>query len=193
VRVLGVPRTESGPDVDSLAKVLKRRRARCLFTNTTCHNPTGTTTSSATAHRVLELANRYGLTLIEDDIFADLVPHAGVTLASLDELQRVIYLSSFSKTISPSLRAGYLVATPILAQKLARAKVMSSLGTSELLEQLLLKILTHGHYRRHLKRLRERLAAAHLRVAREFEARGVEDEDVREILRKNYLHALDTN
>ena len=91
-----------------------------------------------------------------------------------DELQRVIYLSSFSKTISPTLRAGFLVATPALAQKLALAKVMSSLGSSELLERTLLQILTHGHYRRHLRRLRERLATAHQRVRQELEARGVE-------------------
>ena len=174
VQALGIPRTENGPDVEALARVLKRRRVRCLFTNTTCHNPTGTTTSLGVAHRILELANRHNLLVIEDDIFADLAPRAGVTLASLDELQRVVYLSSFSKTVSPSLRAGFLIATPALAQKFARAKVMSSLGSSELLEQLLLQILTHGHYRRHLKRLRERLAAAQLRVARQFEARGVE-------------------
>lgn len=174
VQTLAIPRTESGPDVESLANLLKRRRVRCVFTNTTFHNPTGTTTSLPTAHRLLELANRYDLTLIEDDIFADLALRPTATLASLDELRRVIYLSSFSKTVSPSLRAGYLIATPALAQKLARAKMMTSLGTSELLEQLLLQILTHGHYRRHLKRLRERLASAHLRVAREFSARGVE-------------------
>jgi DNA-binding transcriptional MocR family regulator len=174
VRVLAVARTESGPDVDALAKLLKRRRVRCFFTNTTCHNPTGTTTHSSTAHRILELAARHDLTIIEDDIFADLGPRDGGTLASLDELQRVVYLSSFSKTVSPSLRAGFVVATPALAQKLARVKVTSSLGSSELLERLLLQILTHGHYRRHLNRLRDRLAAAHLNMAREFEGRGGE-------------------
>jgi DNA-binding transcriptional MocR family regulator len=72
------------------------------------------------------------------------------------------------------LRAGFLVAPPALARELARAKVMTSLGSSELLERVVLQILTHGHYRRHVKRLRERLASAHARVAREFEARGVE-------------------
>jgi DNA-binding transcriptional MocR family regulator len=174
VQVLTIARTENGPDVDALAILLKRRRVRCLFTNTTCHNPTGTTTSLPVAHRLLELANRHDFLLVEDDIFVDLAPHSNATLASVDELRRVIYLSSFSKTISPSLRAGYLVAAPALAQKLARAKVMTSLGSSELLEQLLLQILMHGHYRRHLKRLRDRLASAHAHVAREFDARGVE-------------------
>lgn len=174
VTLLSVPRTAGGPDVDALAKLLKRRRARALFVNTTCHNPTGTTLSSAVAHRVLELANRHDLLIVEDDIFADLAAHPVTTLASLDELNRVIYLSSFSKTISPALRAGYLVAAPKIVQRLARTKATTSLGSSELLEQVLLRVLTHGHYRRHLKALRTRLAAAHLKVARELQARGVE-------------------
>jgi DNA-binding transcriptional MocR family regulator len=123
---------------------------------------------------MLELADRHDLTIIEDDIFADLAPRAQPSLASLDELQRVIYVSSFSKTLSPALRAGYLVAPAAWAQRLARAKVMTALGSSELLEQLVLQILTHGHYRRHLKRLHERLAATHARVAQIFEARGVQ-------------------
>ena len=174
VQMLSIARTEGGPDVEALASVLKRRTARCLFTNTTCHNPTGTTTILSVAHHLLELANRYDLTIVEDDISGDLAPVAATTLASLDELKRVVYISSFSKTISPSLRAGFLAARPALAARLARAKVTASLGTSELLEQLTLQILTQGHYRRHLKRLRERLAAAHTSAAREFAARGVE-------------------
>jgi DNA-binding transcriptional MocR family regulator len=174
VQMLSVPRTDSGPDTEALARLLKRRRVRCLFTNTTFHNPTGTTTSSAAAHRILELADRYNLTIIEDDIFADLAPSAQLTLASLDELQRVIYVSSFSKTLSPALRAGYLVAPAAWAPKLARAKIMTSLGSSELLEQMVLQIVTHGRYRRHLKRLHDRLAATHARVAQTFEAKGVE-------------------
>ena len=174
VQMLGVARTESGPDVDALARLLKRRRLRCLFTNTVFHNPTGTTTSSASAHRILELADRYDLTIVEDDIFADLAPRAQPTLASLDDLRRVIYVSSFSKTLSPALRAGYLVAPAAWAPKLARAKVMTSLGSSELLEQLVLQILTHGRYRRHLRRLHERLAATHARVGQSFEAKGMQ-------------------
>lgn len=173
-KLFSVPRTASGPDVDALAKLLRRKRARFLFVNTSCHNPTGTTMSSATAHRVLELANRHDLLVVEDDIFADLAPQPVTTLASLDELNTVFYLSSFSKTVLPALRAGYVAAGSKWAQRLARAKISSSLGSSELLEQLLLRVLTHGHYRRHLKSLRARLAAAHLKVASEFQARGVE-------------------
>jgi DNA-binding transcriptional MocR family regulator len=173
-KLLSVPRTASGPDVEALAKILRRKRVRFLFVNTSCHNPTGTTMSSATAHRVLELANRHDVLIVEDDIFSDLAPQPVTTLASLDELKRVFYLSSFSKTVLPALRAGYLAADSKWAQRLARAKITSSLGSSELLEQLLLRVLTHGHYRRHLKSLRTRLAAAHLKVAGELQSRGVE-------------------
>jgi DNA-binding transcriptional MocR family regulator len=174
VRVLAVARTQNGPDIPMLERILRRRRVRCMFTNTTCHNPTGTTTSLVTAHRLLELADRHGMTVIEDDSFADLAPKSSASLASLDELKRVVYVSSFSKTISPSLRAGYLVATPALAQQLARVKVISSLGSSELLERLALGIVSSPHYRRHLNRLRQRLDAAHQSIAREFAARRVE-------------------
>ncbi len=174
VQMLALPRTDSGPDTDVLAQLLKRHRVRCLFTNTTFHNPTGTTTALPSAHRILQLADRHDLTIIEDDIFADLAPRAAVTLASLDALRRVVYVASFSKTLSPALRAGYLVATRGLAQRLARAKVMTSLGSSELIEQVVLQILTHGRYRRHLKRLHDRLAAAQARVGPQLESRGVE-------------------
>ncbi len=174
VQMLALPRTASGPDPDVLAQLLKRHRVRCLFTNTTFHNPTGTTTSLANAHRILQLADRHDLTIIEDDIFADLAPRAPVTLASLDELRRVVYVASFSKTLSPALRAGYLVAPRRLAPRLARAKVMTSLGSRELLEQVALQVLTRGRYRRHLKRLHDRLAAAQARVAPQLESRGVE-------------------
>ncbi len=174
VQMLALPRTQDGPDTEVLAALLRQHRVKCLFTNTTFHNPTGTTTNSATAHRMLELADRHSLTIIEDDSFADLAPRAQMTLAGLDELRRVLYISSFSKTLSPALRCGYLVASASLAQKLARVKVMTSLGSSELLEQIVLQILTRGRYRRHLHSLRDRLAAAQARVAPALAARGVE-------------------
>jgi DNA-binding transcriptional MocR family regulator len=174
VQMLALPRTAGGPDTEVLAQLLKRHRVRCLFTNTTLHNPTGTTTTLASAHRILELADRHDLTIIEDDIFADLATRTPATLASLDELQRVIYISSFSKTLSPALRAGYLAAARPLVQRLARTKVMTCLGSSELLEQVVLQVLTRGQYRRHLKRLQDRLAGAHARVVPGLESRGVE-------------------
>ena len=173
VNMLALPRTQNGPDTEVLARLLKKHRVKCLFTNTTFQNPTGTTTTSGTAHRVLELANKHNLKIIEDDCFADLATHSPPTLASLDELRRVIYISSFSKILSPALRTGYIIAERDMAQKFARLKVMTSMGSSELQEQIVLQILTRTRYRRHLHRLQERLAQTHARVAPSLEARGV--------------------
>jgi DNA-binding transcriptional MocR family regulator len=174
VKLLGLPRTQSGPDTEKLAQLLKRRRTKLLFTNTTFQNPTGTTTRPAVAHRLLELANQHDFTIVEDDIFAEFAPRPEPTLASLDNLHRVIYISSVSKTISPDLRVGYVVAPQATAQKLAQIKVMTSLASSELMEQVVLQILTDGHYRRHLEKLRRRLADAQVKVSQALESNRVD-------------------
>lgn len=173
VRLLAVPRTAVGPDVDVLAKHLRRARPKALFTNTTLQNPTGTTTSAAVAHRLLELADKHDFQIVEDDIFGQLAPGTPSTLASLDQLRRVAYVTSFSKTISPSLRLGYVASSAATAKMLARAKSTLSLASSELVEHIALNILTHRSHRRRLDTLRRRLDRAQLEIAPRLEAAGV--------------------
>lgn len=60
IKLLAVARKNDGPDIEELERLLKSARPQLFFTNTTCQNPTGTTTRAAVAHRILELANRYG-------------------------------------------------------------------------------------------------------------------------------------
>jgi DNA-binding transcriptional MocR family regulator len=174
VRLVGIPRLQSGPDVDALAKALKRRAIRAFYTNTSLQNPTGTTTEPPIARRILDLAERHDMLVIEDDIFAELSPTAALTLATLDQCRRVIYVSSISKTVSPALRVGYLVAPPALAPKLARLKTLSALASSEISERLALEILTQPHYRRHLESLRRRLGTTQAEVQQALLGHGVE-------------------
>jgi DNA-binding transcriptional MocR family regulator len=174
VRLVAVPRLASGPDVAVLEAALKRRPLRAFFTNTTLQNPTGTTTELPVARRILELADRHGLLVVEDDIFAELAPTPPLTLATLDQCRRVVYVSSVSKTISPTLRVGFVAAPPEAGPRLARLKALSALASSELSERLVLEVLTLPHYRRHLEALRRRLAATQQRVQAALLARGVE-------------------
>jgi len=174
VRLIGVPRLADGPDTLALERLARRRTLRAFFTNTTLHNPTGTTTSLPVARRVLEIAERHGLLIIEDDIFAELAPNPVLPLAALDQCRRVVYVSSVSKTIAPSLRVGYAAASPEVARRLARAKVLSALASGELVEQIVLGVLTQPHYRRHLESLRRRLAASQERVQAALLSRGAE-------------------
>jgi DNA-binding transcriptional MocR family regulator len=174
VRLIGVARLAAGPDVAALERIARRKPLRALFTNTTLHNPTGTTTELPVARRLLELAAQHGFRIIEDDIFAELAPLPVLTLAALDQCQRVVYVSSVSKTISPNLRVGFAAASPDVARALARVKALSALASSEIVEQLVLGVLTLPHYRRHLESLRRRLATSQQRVQETLLSRGVE-------------------
>jgi DNA-binding transcriptional MocR family regulator len=174
VRLVGIPRLVNGPDTDALATTLGRERVRAFFTNTTLQNPTGTTTEVPVARRILELAEQHGTLVVEDDIFADLAPVPALSLATLDQCRRVVYVSSISKTISPTLRVGYVAAPPEAAPRLVRLKTLSALASSELSERLVLEVLTQPHYRRHLESLRRRLAASQASVQAALLARGVE-------------------
>ncbi|SFZ78277.1 aminotransferase-like domain-containing protein [Chitinimonas taiwanensis] len=165
-RLLGVPRLANGPDVAELARLAAEARPVAFFTNSALHNPTGTTTSPATAHQVLKLAERCDFRVIEDDPFADLLTTPVPSLASLDGLQRVIYLGSFSKTLSPALRLGYLAADGQTVARATQLKMSAGLTGSAIMESAALTMLTDGHHRTHLDRLRERLAEAHSRVSR---------------------------
>lgn len=174
VRPVGVPRTAGGPDADALNAIAAATRPRILITNTTFQNPTGTTTSPQVAHDVLLAAQQHDFTIVEDDIFAELAPERTSNLASLDRLRRVVYIGSFSKTIAPNLRVGYVVSDKECTQRIASMKNVFSLSSSELTEQIVLSILTAGRHRTHLERLRQQLWRAQENVTRRFTAAGAQ-------------------
>ena len=171
-RVVGVPRGPDGPDVGVLANLLTRHQPKLFVVGTVLHNPTGTSISAACAHRLLKLADEYGFTIVEDDVYGDLHPGRALRLASLDQLRRVIYLGGFSKTLAAGLRVGFVAASPELAPQLANLKMLTGLTTPELTERVVARILGEGQYRRHLDRLRGRLDAARDRTARALERIG---------------------
>lgn len=173
-RIVGVPWNADGPDVEAMEALIREHRPRLFFTNTILHNPTGATISQAVAYRVLQLAEKYDLILVEDDIYGDFHPSAATRLATLDQLRRVIYVSSFSKSVSASLRVGYLVCSPELAVNLCDVKLLTGLTTSEISERLMYQLLIEGHYRKHLDKLRTKLQTARTRTIARLEDLGFE-------------------
>ncbi len=174
IEMLEVPRTASGPDLQVLEAMLERHRPRCLYINSLYHNPTGSSLAPKVAYRLLELAREYDVQIIEDDIYADFQDGAVTRLATLDAEQRVIYLASFSKTLSSSLRVGYLVAPPALIARLAELKMVTGLGTSRFAEQVVAQMLATGTYRKSVARLRVRLAQHMAKALVQLEASGWE-------------------
>lgn len=168
-RVIGVPWNHDGPDTSQMEALIKEHKPRVFFTNSILHNPTGASISQATAYRVLQLAERHGLTIVEDDIYGDFHPGPATRLATLDQLQRVIYLSSYSKTISASLRVGYIACSRDLTQQLTDLKLLTGMTTSEINERLIYQMLTDGYYRKHLDKTRRKLQQGREQAIATFE------------------------
>ena len=160
VKLIGVPRTMDGPDPLQLEALLAEHRPKAFFTHSVLHNPTSGNISAAVAFRVLQLAEKHDFLIVEDDINADFHPGAATRLAELDQLRRVIYVGSFSKTLSANLRVGFLAAHPDLAAALTDVKIVSCLSSSEFAEKLVYLMLTEGRYRKFTERTQNRLAEA---------------------------------
>jgi len=177
LKVVGVPRQADGPDIVQLAQLAALHKPRLYVINSVLHNPSSTSLSAPKAFQVLRLAEEHDFTLVEDDIYSDLHPGPGVQsatrLAALDQLQRVVYLSGFSKSMSANLRVGFIAARPDLARRLADRKMLTTLTTSELGERVVYKILSEGLYRKHVDRMRERLDAVRARTLRQIERLGL--------------------
>jgi DNA-binding transcriptional MocR family regulator len=174
VRMLAVPRSRDGPDVSALDDLATTHRPKLYFTQSTLQNPTGTSIDPHKAFRLLQIAEKRNFLIVEDDIFSDLQVKPAARLAGLDQLSRVIYVRSFSKTLSGSLRVGFIAASARLVQELADIKMLTSITSSQFAERLVYTLLVDGHYRKYLARLQERLGEARLEVARGFERIGLE-------------------
>lgn len=174
LNVIGVARTKDGHDYEQLEHVLQTMRPKAIFVNTVLQNPSGASLSRESAQRLLALTDRYGLWVIEDDIYRELAAPEAACLAAIEGLRRVIYISGFSKTIAPTLRVGYLAAHAEVLADLARTKMAVGLTSSEVTERVVANVLSEGHYDKHVRFITEKLRAAHHSVTRSMRAGGLD-------------------
>lgn len=176
-KVIGIPRLADGPDLAQLAELAARHQPRLYVINSVLHNPTSGSLSAAKAFGVLKLAELHDFHIVEDDIYCDMHPGTAIQpatrIAALDQLQRVIYLGGFSKTLAANLRVGFIAAAPELIMQLADRKMLSTLTTSEIGERIVYKILSEGRYRKHVERLRNKLDSVRDKNIRHLERIGV--------------------
>ncbi|WP_421912650.1 PLP-dependent aminotransferase family protein [Mesorhizobium sp.] len=172
-KVVSVPYTPSGPDIDLFAQALTEHRPRLYITNSAIHNPTGAILSPVTAHRLLKLADQSDLTIIEDDIFADFEHTSAPRLAAFDGLSRVVHIGSFSKTLSASVRCGFIAAPRDWIERLIDLKIATTFGGGRLASELVLTLLKDGSYRKHMDLLRARLSRAMHQTGGRLRAIGI--------------------
>jgi DNA-binding transcriptional MocR family regulator len=172
--VHGVPRTPHGIDADALDALVAEHRPKAIFVNPTLQNPTGATFSMASAFRLLQVVERHRLWLVEDDVSRELAPPGAPLFAAMEGLQRVLYVGGFSKTITPGLRCGYVVAERDVLRELARTKMAVGLTSSETTERIVDKVIVEGHYARHVEGVNEKLKEAHIAVEERLDALGLD-------------------
>lgn len=156
-RILPMPvRGPEGFDLDEVDDLLGRWRPKCLFVCTTLSNPSGSTIPQANREALVEICRKHGVRIIEDDIYAELVDGGAPTpLLAFDDGSTVSYVSSFSKSVSPGLRAGVCVPGKIYEQVAVR-KVQQDMHSSVVSEVALRCFIEDGSLDPHLARLRER-------------------------------------
>lgn len=175
VKIASVPYTPSGPDIVSFEAVLAEKRPRLYITNSALHNPTGASLSAHIAHRLLNAAAAHDLTIVEDDILADFEPEPSARLANLDGIERVIRIGSFSKTLSASVRCGYIAARRDWIADLVDLQIATSFGgPGPVVTELITGVLAGGSYRKHMEELRRRLARARREIAEKLQFIGIE-------------------
>ncbi|MFZ5547423.1 MAG: PLP-dependent aminotransferase family protein [Pseudomonadota bacterium] len=172
MRLLPVPRGADGPDLGVMATLAREHKPRLYVTVSVLHNPTGQSLSLAQAHQVLKLAEVHDFRIVEDDTYAHLAPAHLPRLAALDGLQRTLYVSGFSKILTPSWRVGYVAAPGELVERLIDVKLLSTLTTPAVLEQAVAHCLEQGSLRRHAERVVARLDAARHRSVQLAQAHG---------------------
>ena len=152
--VVGVPVDEHGMVVELVEDVLQQHHPRLIYTIPNFQNPTGASLSGTRRRRLLTLAARYNIPILEDDFVGDLryEGRALPAIKALDKVGQVIYVGTFSKLLMPGLRVGFLVADGPILEQLGVRKQVQDLTTSPLMQRIVDRYVTVGRYQAHLRR-----------------------------------------
>jgi 2-aminoadipate transaminase len=158
LRLVEMPRSFEGFEITAESELgIKRERPKVIIVCPNFHNPLGGTLSAHQRHEVVRLASETGATIIEMDPFHGLTfgDFMQPPLAALDALHRTLYISSFSKTLSPGLRLGYACGSPALLSRMVNKKTVLDISTSSLDQAFLCEFMSRGLLRKHLTRVKE--------------------------------------
>jgi len=146
VRLISVPVDEEGMDIERVEFLLARYHPRFIYTVPTYQNPTGATMSLERRERLLALAQRYQVPIVEDDPFGDLHFHQPPPppIKALDRHGHVLYLSTFSKNLAPGLRVGWLVASSPLVERATLLNGVAELQPNTVGQHLVVEFARRG-------------------------------------------------
>jgi DNA-binding transcriptional MocR family regulator len=151
-----VPVDSQGINPDALEAAISRVRPRLIVVTPSFQNPMGTTLSLERRRRVVEIAQRSGTVLIENDIYSELRYRGNPlpTLKEIDAAGNVVLLRSYSKVSFPGLRVGWVIAPRPLIARLAESKQICDLHSDQLAQAVLLRFAQSGELAKHLEQSR---------------------------------------
>jgi DNA-binding transcriptional MocR family regulator len=155
-RLIGVPCGPNGLDTEVMQRVLERHRPKLIYTLPTFQNPSGAVLDLEGRRRLLELAYRYQVPIVEDDPYSDLryEGEALPSLRALDDKGYTLYLSTFSKLLYPGLRVGFMVAPRTAMRQLVLAKQSVDLHANTPGQALVDAMIREDHLQTQIERAR---------------------------------------
>lgn len=173
IHCIGINRLASGPNIEELEEKAIQYRPKLFFTQTLGHNPTGSSTDIPTQYQILKIAEKFNFYCIENDAFADLSPASAPRMSALDQLDRVIYIGTYSKTLSANFRIGFIAGNEKIIQSLANIKMLTIVNSSDYLERWLHNIMTNGQYLRHIRKLKSLVEDSTQKAVQQFTRIGL--------------------
>lgn len=173
-KVVAVDRDHLGPNIEQMQQLFAAHRPKLYLTNSVLHNPTSYNLHPARAHQLLNLIHEYDAFIFEDDLYAPFVPNGqALRYASLDQFERVFYVTGFSKWMASGWRVGMLVCPDNFVDGVLRIKTLSTMTTPEFGERVIHRLWIQGEYRRQLKKVQQNLYAAHQKLRQVLPSIGI--------------------
>jgi GntR family transcriptional regulator / MocR family aminotransferase len=148
---------ESGIDVHAIEKICRRKKIRAVYVTSHHHYPTTVTLTASRRIALMELSEKFGFIIIEDDYDYDFHYASSpiLPLISADVKGMVVYIGTLSKTIAPAIRTGYVVAPPNLILELSRIRQLMDTQGDPIMELALADMFLSGEIRRHMKKAQQ--------------------------------------
>lgn len=157
--IIEIPSTEEGIDLEQLRHVVEHKKVAACILTANHQNPTGHSINNEQKKLIAQLAAKYELPIIEDDVFRELAHQKNIPLPIkyYDDAGWVLWCSSFSKTLAPGLRLGWCKPGRFL-EKYVKLRKIKTLGINQPIQAAMTDYLEKGHYSRHLKQANKALS-----------------------------------
>ena len=157
---IGVPGDKEGMNINILEKILKRKKVKLLYTIPTYQNPRGSVLSLDRRKALVELSEKYGFAIIEDD-YAYELSFTGIEeipIKAFDVSGNIFYMGSFSESLFPGIRLSWIIAPKQIVKKLSSLKKSEDIYTNLILQAAVLDFMEKGYFNKHLKQFKKILA-----------------------------------